>query len=191
VRRVSVPTDRVALLGVGASSLVLDLVASGYCSIDAVDLSRDALNQLKLRLDQGLENIDGVGKTESVNGVQRGGVRFVASDVRNVHFDSLVDLWHDRATLHFLNDPLDQAQYASRAAESVRSGGHLIVATFGANGPEQCSGLPVTRHTSDSLQALFGDSFDLLDCFDVDHTTPWGSIQAFTYAVFQRKGARQ
>jgi SAM-dependent methyltransferase len=169
VRRVTVPSDRVALIGVGASSLVLDLVECGYRSIDAVDLSANALAQLKNRL----------GKSVA-------GVRFVASDVRDVHFDGQVDLWHDRATLHFLTEYLDQARYAARAAEAVRKGGHLIVATFGADGPEQCSGLPVTRHTAESLRQVFAESFALQDSFDVVHTTPWGSTQAFTYAVLQR-----
>jgi SAM-dependent methyltransferase len=169
VRRVSVPLERVALIGVGASSLALDLVDNGYCSIDAVDLSSQALHQLKLRL-----------------GDRAAGVRFVTSDARDVRFDGQVDLWHDRATLHFLNDEFDQSQYAARAAEAVRHDGHLIVATFGANGPEQCSGLPVTRHTPDSLATLFAGSFDLRESFDVVHTTPWGSTQAFTYALFAR-----
>lgn len=169
MRRVSVPANRVALIGVGASSLALDLVGGGYASIDAVDLSRAALDQLKLRL--------GAGSVA---------VRFVVADAREVRFDRKVDLWHDRATLHFLNDPLDQAQYVARASEAVRLGGHLIVATFGADGPELCSGLPVTRHTPKSLKALFAESFDLVDSFDVVHTTPWGSTQAFTYAVFHR-----
>lgn len=169
MRRVSVPLDRVALIGVGASSLALDLVDSGYSSIEAVDLSSEALRQLKLRL-----------------GDRSEGVRFVTSDVREVRFEGQVDLWHDRATLHFLNDALDQSQYAARAAEAVRRDGYLIVATFGANGPEQCSGLPVTRHTPSSLATLFAGSFDLRESFDVVHTTPWGSTQAFTYAVFTR-----
>jgi SAM-dependent methyltransferase len=171
VRRVSVPSDRVALIGVGASSLVVDLVALGYGSIDAVDLSAAALDQLKVRL-------GGQGET----------VRYVAADAREVRFEGPVDVWHDRATLHFLNDPADQAKYASRAAEAVRSGGHLLVAAFGSDGPEQCSGLPVTRHTTQSLSDVFGDHFDLVDSFDVVHTTPWGSTQAFLYTVFCRNG---
>ncbi len=169
MRRVSVPSDRVALIGVGASSLALDLVNRGYSSIDAVDLSAEALSQLKIRL-----------------GRDGDGVRFGLADAREVRFDEQVDLWHDRATLHFLNDAGDQAMYAARASEAVRPGGHLIVATFGANGPEQCSGLPVTRHTCESLEALFSGSFALRDSFDVVHTTPWGSTQAFTYAIFSR-----
>jgi SAM-dependent methyltransferase len=169
VRRVTVPSDRIALVGVGASSLVIDLVRSGYKSIDAVDLSPSALEQLEQRL-----------------GGDAGGVRFVTSDVRDLHFEGHVDLWHDRATLHFLNDPLDQASYAERASEAVRALGYLIVATFSADGPEQCSGLSVTRHTAASLSELFVESFTLQESFDVRHTTPWGSTQAFTYAVFQR-----
>jgi SAM-dependent methyltransferase len=178
VRRVTVPSDRVALIGVGASSLALELVDCGYSSIDAVDLAESAINQLKARLGERSEALGG--------GRSLDGVRFVVSDARHVQFDGQVDLWHDRATLHFLNDPLDQAIYASRAAEAVRFGGHLIVATFAENGPEQCSGLPVTRHTADSLDKVFAGSFVLQEAFDVLHSTPWGATQAFTYAVFRR-----
>ncbi len=196
MHRVSVPTDRVALIGVGASSLTLDLIDQGYSSIDAVDISDEALNQLRMRLSERnagapdpacrlvegtVRSGDGVGPAEFHKGV-----RFVLADAREVAFEGKIDLWHDRATLHFLNDPQDQALYVERATEAVRRGGHLIVATFGANGPEQCSGLPVTRHTGDSLKTLFAGTFDLQDCFEVQHTTPWGSTQAFTYALFQR-----
>ncbi len=169
VRGVSGPSDRVALVGVGASRLVDDLLAHGYNSIDAVDLSQDALDQLRIRL-----------------GERASGIRFVAADVRAVSFDSPIDVWHDRATLHFLTEPADQAAYAARAIEAVRAEGHVILATFSPNGPEQCSGLNVVRHSPSSLVDLFGHGFELIDSFEETHLTPWAFEQAFLYAVFRR-----
>lgn len=110
VRRVSVPSDRVAVIGAGASSLVPALLKQGFVSIDAVDVSVAALEQLSLRLGD-------VGSR----------VRFVQADARSVRFDARLDAWHDRATFHFLTDPLDRAAYANRATEAVRPGGHLVV----------------------------------------------------------------
>ena len=166
----SVPSSRVAIIGAGASSLVLDLVEHGYRSIEAVDLSRAALDQLGERL----------GDTAGV-------VRLVCADALDLVFDGQVDVWHDRATFHFLTDPDDQAEYANRATAAVRPGGHLIIATFAANGPEQCSGLPVARHSAAALSLRLAEGFDLIEAFGHDHVTPWGDVQPFTYAIFRRR----
>lgn len=83
-------------MGAGASALVLDLVQHGYRSIDAVDLSAAALAQLRSRLGEGAS-----------------AVRFVCADVREVCFDGPIDLWHDRATFHFLTTAADRAAYVA------------------------------------------------------------------------------
>ncbi len=105
----------------------------------------------------------------------------------DVVFDDPIDVWHDRATFHFLIDPVDQAEYANRATAAVRPGGHLIVATFSEAGPEHCSGLPVARHSAATLSMRFADGFDQIDAFGHDHLTPSGVVQPFTYAVFRRR----
>lgn len=166
----SVPSDRVAVIGAGASTLILDLVALGYRSIDAVDISVAALAQLRQRL-----------------GASAGNVRFVCSDVRVVEFDSPVDVWHDRATFHFLTDAADQKSYVRIAAATVRPGGHLVVATFAENGPEQCSGLDVARYSVDALGAAFASDFDVVDAMHFDHVTPTGAIQPFVHLVLKRR----
>ena len=170
MRRVSVPSSRVALIGAGASALVLDLVQHGYRAIEAVDLSRGALDQLGERL-----------------GDAAGVVRLVGTDVLDLVFDGQIDVWHDRATFHFLIDPDDQAKYANRATAAVRPGGHLIIATFAADGPEHCSGLPVARHSTAALGVRFAEGFDQIEAFGHDHVTPWGDVQPFTYAIFRRR----
>ena len=72
-------------------------------------------------------------------------VPLVHADVRLVSLPRAVDVWHDRPTLHFLTDPDDRAEYAARAAATVRLGGHLVLAEFAPDRPQQCSGLPVGR----------------------------------------------
>ena len=166
----SVPTSRVAVIGAGASALVVDLVQRGYQSLDAVDLSQAALGQLAKLLGDEAEKI-----------------RYVCADVRDVHFDGPLDVWHDRATFHFLTAPDDQAMYVQRVREAVPVGGHVVLATFSEVGPEQCSGLPVVRHSVGALCDLFGESFELVDSFERQHTTPWGAPQAFTHALLRRR----
>jgi SAM-dependent methyltransferase len=156
-------------MGAGASALVVDLVQRGYQSIDAVDLSQSALDQLVRLLGSDADR-----------------VRCQCADVRQVRFDGSVDVWHDRATFHFLTATDDQSEYVQRVLEAVPSGGHVVLATFSKTGPEQCSGLPVARHSVNGLCELFGERFELVDSFDSEHTTPWGAQQAFLHVLLRR-----
>lgn len=47
--------------------------------------------------------------------------------------------------------------------EAVRPGGQVIIGTFASDGPERCSGLPVTRYDAAWLEAALGSAFRLLD----------------------------
>ncbi len=169
MRRVSAPSDRIAAIGAGASSLLAELIGAGYRRIEAIDISPAALARLAERL-----------------GPVADAVTFRVLDVRVVTFDAPVDVWHDRATFHFLTSDADQRTYARRAVEGVRPGGHLVIAAFAPDGPGECSGLPVARHSAGTLGAVFGEAFELVESFERDHRTPWGSAQRFTHAVFRR-----
>ena len=176
MRRVSVPSDHVAVIGCGASALIAELVADGYVSIEAADVSQGALDQLGHQLQNRL-------------GVAAAGVvRQMRADMRSVTFDDPVAVWHDRAAFHFLTEPADQADYARAAAAAVHPGGHVVLAAFGEHGPEQCSGLPVARHSPATLTALFGEKFELLETSERDHITPAGSPQRFIHALMRRRG---
>jgi SAM-dependent methyltransferase len=157
------------VVGAGVSALLPDLVDHGYANLDAVDLSQAALDRLR----------DSLGDRASR-------VRFVRDDVCEVRLDSPVDVWHDRATFHFLNDADDRRAYAQRLRDTVRFGGHAIIATFSEAGPEQCSGLAVSRYSAESLHAQFADCFDLIESWTLDHLTPWGASQSFTHVLLRR-----
>ncbi len=170
IRSLATPSEQIAIMGAGASSLVIDLVRHGYAAVHAVDLSDAALDQLRTRL-----------------GDDAPRVTYHVADVRSIRFEVPIDLWHDRATFHFLTDPADQARYAQGAADAVRPNGHLILATFSHDGPEQCSGLPVVRYRADTVVQRFGASFELLDSFNEDHLTPWGATQSFIHCILRRR----
>jgi hypothetical protein len=82
---------------------------------------------------------------------------------------------------HFLTHPEDRAAYVRQVLRSMRVGGHVIVATFGPEGPRQCSGLDVRRYDPASLHAEFGAPFTLLEHRTELHRTPAGATQQFVY----------
>jgi len=161
----------VLIVGAGASPLVGALVADGL-QVIAVDIATAALVALRQGLDVEPDAHDRL--------------ELLTADVRTLRLDRMVDVWHDRAVFHFLVDDADQAAYVATAAATVRSGGHLVIATFAPDGPTTCSGLPVHRHHAASLAAVFGTSFDLVESFEADHVTPWATTQRFTHAVLRR-----
>jgi SAM-dependent methyltransferase len=169
VRRVSTPHARIVSVGAGANPLVADLLADGDRALVVVDIAPAALDALRARL-----------------GTLADRVEFVVADVRDLVLTEPVDVWHDRATFHFLTEPEDQAAYARRAADAVRPGGHLVIATFALDGPTTCSGLPVERYDAASLAAVFADDFEPIHDERSIHLTPGGAEQAFTHVVLQR-----
>ena len=104
------------------------------------------------------------------------------ADITAVALDtSSVDVWHDRAVFHFLTTLKQRAAYVRALCHAVKPGGHVIVATFAEDGPEKCSGLPVMRYSAPTLHAEFGSAFALVTQERESHTTPFGTVQQFTY----------
>jgi hypothetical protein len=96
------------------------------------------------------------------------------------------DLWHDRATFHFLTEEHDRTAYVTCLTKALRPGGHAIIGTFALDGPERCSGLPVMRYDSERLSQALGPAFGLVETRRHTHMTPWGSEQRFQFSVFRR-----
>jgi SAM-dependent methyltransferase len=156
---------RVIDVGGGESTLVDDLLARGYQRPSVLDISSTALAVARARL-----------------GDNSADVGWLCGDVTTFPFvRHEYDVWHDRAVFHFLKDADERAAYVRQVAKAVRSGGCVIVATFGPEGPTRCSGLDVVRYDPDALHDEFGPSFELVKHLTELHQTPTGSIQQFTY----------
>ena len=171
IRRVAEDVDSAILdVGGGESTLVDDLIAAGYRNISVSDISTTALDVTKKRLGAAAE-----------------GVRWIAGDVTaalSVPQDS-VDLWHDRAVFHFLTEAEDRAAYIRNMRRCMRPGGHVIIGTFGPEGPTRCSGLPVVRYDSTLMQRELGTEFSLVETREEMHLTPGGATQQFVYSCFK------
>ena len=156
---------RIIDVGGGESSLVDDLLARGYEDVTVLDISQTAIEVTKARLG-GLANH----------------VKWIVGDVTSMEFPAnAYDVWHDRAVFHFLTSVADRASYVDRVRRSVKPGGHVIIGTFGPEGPEKCSGLKVQRYSANSLHGEFGKPFRLIDSLKELHQTPFGTTQQFLY----------
>lgn len=161
------PDEPIIDVGAGWSTLVDHLVERGYRDLSAVDLSVTALQTVRDRL--------GPAGTDVV---------LTVADVLDLRMDRTYALWHDRAVYHFLTEPEERADYLASLRRSLRSGGWLVVATFGPDGPTTCSGLPIVRYTHAELADQF-PGFQLVDTAGEEHQTPWGTSQQFTAVLLR------
>jgi 2-polyprenyl-3-methyl-5-hydroxy-6-metoxy-1,4-benzoquinol methylase len=152
-------------IGGGESTLIDDLLLRGYENLTVLDVSETAIDVTKKRL-----------------GARAEQVRWLVADITEVEFKPLAyDLWHDRAVFHFLTTPERRVAYVRQVACAVKPGGHVIVSTFGPEGPQECSGLDVMRYDAESLHGEFGGHFRLIESSKELHQTPFGTTQQFLY----------
>jgi hypothetical protein len=111
-------------------------------------------------------------------------VRWLTTDLADADFaPDAYDVWHDRAVFHFLTTRKQRLTYVRQVSKAVKSGGHVLISTFGPEGPTKCSGLDVVRYGGESLHAEFGRQFQLLESFRELHRTPFGTTQQFLYCL--------
>ena len=158
-------------VGGGASTLVDDLLSAGYRHVTVMDISAAAIRSAKTRL-----------------GVRAGDVVWLEADAtRSTLPANHYDVWHDRAVFHFLTDAADRRRYLDNVGHALKPGGHVIVATFGPHGPQQCSGLDIVRYTSEQLHDAFGENYQLIRSVVDDHLTPAGKHQEFVYCYCRKR----
>jgi ubiquinone/menaquinone biosynthesis C-methylase UbiE len=171
IRSCSLPPDsRIVDVGGGSSTLVDDLLVEGYGNLAVIDLADAALALARDRI-----------------GARSAGVEWIAGDVTTALLsERSVDFWHDRAVFHFLTEAPARAAYLAQVMRCVKPGGHVLVATFGLDGPDKCSGLPVARYDAKGIHTVFGEAFDKVDQATEQHETPWGGVQSFVYCFCRR-----
>lgn len=152
-------------IGGGESTLVDDLLLRGYTALTVLDVSQTAIEVTKKRLGTAAEQ-----------------VRWVIGDILESDLEAhAYHLWHDRAVFHFLTTPEQRLAYIRQVTRAVKRGGHVIVSTFGPEGPTKCSGLEVMRYDAEALHGEFGGEFRLVESSKELHRTPFGTTQQFLY----------
>jgi 2-polyprenyl-3-methyl-5-hydroxy-6-metoxy-1,4-benzoquinol methylase len=152
-------------VGAGESTLVDDLLARGYQNITVLDVSETAIQVTKKRLGELAKR-----------------VRWLIGDITTAPLKpNAYDVWHDRAVFHFLTMPEQRVAYVQQVTAAVRPRGHVIISTFGPEGPTKCSGLDVVRYDEKSLHEQFSVRFRLEESLKELHQTPFGTTQQFLY----------
>lgn len=169
IRSTGIARDKPMLdAGGGASTLVDYLLNEGYTDINVLDISGKALERSRARL-----------------GDSASAITWIESDVTKFEPSRQYALWHDRAVFHFLTKSADRDKYIDVVCRSLQPSGYLVLATFGPQGPERCSGLDIQRYSVGELKKLFGSRFELCSHELEEHKTPTGSTQQFLYSSWK------
>jgi SAM-dependent methyltransferase len=164
------PSAALIDVGGGVSRLVDHLLDLGWQRLSVLDISSTALETARQRLGEHASRVEWL-ETDLLDGSVGGPYR----------------IWHDRAVFHFLTEPADRERYLEQLSTALEPGGSCIIATFGPEGPQQCSGLPVQRYAPQALAAMLGDRFTLEETRTEVHRTPAGKDQNFIYCRFRHK----
>ncbi|OOG77315.1 class I SAM-dependent methyltransferase [Flavobacterium sp. A45] len=155
-------------IGGGDSKLVDFLIEEGFENITVLDISAKAIEKAKARL-----------------GVNAEKVNWIVSDITEFETNETFEVWHDRATFHFLTSKEQIQKYMETARKSVS--GYLTVGTFSENGPKKCSGLEIKQYNEETLTAEMENGFEKIKCVTEDHTTPFETKQNFIFCSFKRQ----
>jgi len=154
-------------IGGGDSKLVDYLLDEGFENLTVLDISARALEKVKRRLGNKAAKVD-----------------WIVSDITEFKPQTTYDVWHDRATFHFLITTEQIDKYISIAQSAI--GSFLIIGTFSEDGPEKCSGLEVKQYNSDKLISTFKNGFTKIRCKETVHKTPFGTDQSFLFCSFKK-----
>jgi len=157
-------------IGAGSTVLIDELLNQGYNHLIASDISEVALKNLE-------------------NRVGNNNVEFIVDDLLNskkLKNINPVDLWIDRAVLHFFTEEKNQDIYFSLLKSKIKSNGFLILAEFNLQGAKKCSGLDIFQYDAKMLQNKLGDGFKLIESFNYTYTMPSGDEREYVYTLFNK-----
>jgi len=161
-------TAKIIDIGGGDSKLVDYLLDQGFENITVLDISEKSLEKAQNRLKE---------RANKVN--------WIVSDIIDFEPNMTFDVWHDRATFHFLTETEEIKKYTRTARNSVN--GFMIIGTFSHHGPKKCSGLAIKQYNEVELTSELKNGFDKIRCLNEDHITPFYTSQNFLFCSFKRQ----
>lgn len=157
-------------IGGGDSLLIDHLLEMGYTNLTVLDISASAIERAKKRLQE--------------KAIQ---VTWIVSDVTEFQPIESYEFWHDRAVFHFLTEATEIEKYQNLVASALHVKGTFVVGTFSEKGPLKCSGIEITRYSEAALVTCFESNFEAVEQFQVNHDTPFGTVQNFTFIRFLKR----
>lgn len=168
-RAITTKDARIINIGAGSTTLVDELLTQGYTNLIATDISEIALDNLSKRVGHKIETIiDDLINPSKLNIIEP------------------VDLWIDRAVLHFFTSKSDQDTYFDLLKSKLRKDAYVILAQYNLAGASKCAGLPVCRYDKNMLAKRLGTDFNLIESFEYSYSMPSGDLRPYVYTLFQR-----
>lgn len=161
----------VFLPGAGTSILIEDLIPR-VKKLILNDISDEALNRVRQRLKEDTEKILWL-------------CQDIAQPIKEPRTE--IDIWVDRAVLHFLTNENDIKGYFENLKSTLKIGGHAMFAEFSLIGAQKCAGLTLHRYSIDELSSNLGTSFKIVSHFDYTYINPFGDPRPYIYALFKRE----
>jgi hypothetical protein len=163
--------DSIAFLpGIGTSDIFEELLSKNIKLI-LNDISQNALEKTRYKLG------DRINKVILYHG-----------DIAKILPPTIpkVDLWIDRAVLHFLTEENDIEGYFQNLRSIVKRGGFALFAQFSLEGAAKCAGLNIHRYSAKNLSGRLGDDFQVVNQFDHTYINPYGDPRPYIYVLYKR-----
>ena len=160
----------VFLPGAGTSVLIEELLSKG-AKLVLNDISIEAINRVKSRLGD---------KCKEIN--------WLCQDIAQPIQDAIpdIDIWIDRAVLHFLTDEDDIKGYFGNVKSILKAGSYAMFAEFSKTGAPKCAGLTLHRYSIEELSGNLDPSFKLVSDFEYTHINTFGDPRPYIYALYKR-----
>ena len=146
--------DALIDVGGGPSPLTRALLDRGFGDLTVLDISAAGMQHAQDRL-----------------GPRADQVHWPTADVLSWHPARHYQAWHDRATYHFLTVDEDRQQYLRTLEAATAPGAIAAFGCFAPDGPQHCSGLPVSRYSPAQLAHQFGTRWLLISQDREEHIT--------------------
>lgn len=156
-------------VGGGDSFFVDYLLDNGYENITVLDISEKALQRAQQRIGDKAKQVD-----------------WIAADASEFKSEKKYNFWYDRAAFHFLTETKDINSYVSNLEKNLAPNGKVAIGTFSEKGPKKCSGIEIQQYSAKTLENVFKENLRCLSCQEIDHPTPFDTIQNFTFCTFEK-----
>lgn len=161
-------SSKIFVPGVGTSGLI-DILLTSNATLVLNDLSSEAIEKAKNKCSDKPHNI-----------------QWLCQDISKPLPLGLsdIDVWIDRAVLHFLTDDDSIEQYFRNVNAAVKTGGYVIFAEFSKKGATRCAGLDVRRYDVQDLEKNL-PAFKLIANEEYTFINPKGDPRPYIYTLFK------
>lgn len=162
-------SSKIFVPGVGTSGLV-DILLRSDATLVLNDLSPEAIEKSKNKC---------IDRVNSIKWLCQDISKLLPLEINDI------DIWIDRAVLHFLTDDNCIGQYFKNVNTTVKIGGYAIFAEFSKKGATRCAGLDLRRYDVKDLEKNL-PAFKLIVSEEYTYMNPKGDPRPYIYTLFKK-----